>query len=52
VPLAGPNAQAANPFDEDRAVPAQAWNSAIVRNRQALFKLPPLSFLAATLRTT
>lgn len=50
--LTGSNAQAANSYENDHVVRAQPYDGAIIRNGQALFKLPPLSFLAATLTTT
>ena len=50
--LTGPNAKAANSYENDNVVRAQPCDEVIIRNGKALFKLPPLSFLAATLTIT
>jgi alpha-L-arabinofuranosidase len=47
--LTGPDAKAANSYEKDDVVRAQPYDEAVIKNGQALFKLPPLSFLAATL---
>jgi alpha-N-arabinofuranosidase len=47
--LTGPDAKAANSYEKDDVVRAQPYDEVIIKNGQALFKLPPLSFLAATL---
>jgi alpha-N-arabinofuranosidase len=47
--LTGPNAKAANSYEKDDVIRAQPYDEVMIRKGQALFKLPPLSFLATTL---
>jgi alpha-L-arabinofuranosidase len=46
--LTGPDAQAANSYEEPHLIRAQAFAEAGVRNGRAAFELPPLSVFAAT----
>jgi alpha-N-arabinofuranosidase len=46
--LTGPDAQAANSYEEPNLIRAQAFDQVEVRNGRVAFELPPLSVFAAT----
>ena len=48
--LTGPNAQAANSFDQPNLVAAQPFSDVRIADGKASFELPPLSFAAVTLQ--
>ena len=48
--LTGPDAQAANSYEEPNLIQAQTFDDVQIRNGRAAFELPPLSVFAATLR--
>jgi len=48
--LTGPDAQAANSFEQPNLVTAQPFNAVRIANGAASLELPPLSFAAVTLR--
>jgi alpha-N-arabinofuranosidase len=49
--LSGPDAKAANSYEDPDRVKASAFDDVAVRNGQAAYKLPPLSVAALTFRT-
>jgi alpha-L-arabinofuranosidase len=47
--LTGPSPKAANSFDRKDLVRPQPFTDAIIRGREAIIQMPPLSFAAITL---